>query len=366
MKRELPSPGSRALKMLLALACVVILIAGVKAAKMVCVPILLAVFLALLGQAPAAWLRERGVPGILAAIGVGLVTVALLVGVGLAFAASLAEFRQELPAYRERLSELGATIQQAATERGIPVPGELSAVLGEDRLTGLLSAAAGEVFRLGSLVVLVLGFVFFVLLEFSDFRLKLQLLAGRGKSLETFRRSCRQVRRYIAVKSLMGLLTGVGAGILFHFFDVRFALLWAILVFAFNYIPVAGSIVIGIPPIALAFLDLGPSVALVVLVLYVALNLSISNLLEPLLMGNQLGLSALAVFAALVFWGWVWGPVGMLLAVPLTRIAKIFFENTEELRWVSTLLGRLPAGLRDEASETHRGTPELAVRREAP
>jgi predicted PurR-regulated permease PerM len=100
--------------------------------------------------------------------------------------------------------------------------------------------------------------------------------------------------------------------------------------------------VISVPPVALALLDHGPATAAIVLVALTAINLLLSNFLEPVLMGKQLGLSPLVVFLSLVFWGWLWGPAGMLLAVPLTRIAKILLENSRELYWIGELMGRLP------------------------
>ena len=121
-----------------------------------------------------------------------------------------------------------------------------------------------------------------------------------------------------------------------------FPLLWGLVAFIFNYIPNLGSILAAIPPVLLALVQFGPARAAVVAVGYLVINIGLANFLEPYLMGRRLGLSTLVVFLSLVFWGWVWGPVGMLLSVPLTVIVKIALENTKDFRWVAIMLGANP------------------------
>ncbi len=119
---------------------------------------------------------------------------------------------------------------------------------------------------------------------------------------------------------------------------VDFPLLWGMLAFLLNYVPTLGSILAAIPPVLLATVQLGPGHALATALVFVGVNVVLGNFVEPHFMGRRLGLSTLVVFLSLVFWGWVWGPVGMLLSVPLTMIVKIMLENTEDLRWVAVLL----------------------------
>ncbi len=120
---------------------------------------------------------------------------------------------------------------------------------------------------------------------------------------------------------------------------VDFPLLWGMLAFLLNYVPTLGSIIAAVPPVLLAIVQLGPGHALATALVFVGVNVVLGNFVEPHFMGRRLGLSTLVVFLSLVFWGWVWGPVGMLLSVPLTMIVKIMLENTEDLRWVAVLLG---------------------------
>ena len=137
----------------------------------------------------------------------------------------------------------------------------------------------------------------------------------------------------------MSLTTGILIGAAMKLLDVDFPLLWGVLAFLLNYIPNLGSMLAAIPPVLLATVQLGIGRAILVAIVFGVVNVVMGTFIEPHLMGRQLGLSTLVVFLSLVFWGWVWGPIGMLLSVPLTVILKIMLENTEDFRWIAVLLG---------------------------
>ena len=118
-----------------------------------------------------------------------------------------------------------------------------------------------------------------------------------------------------------------------------YPLLWAVLAFALNYIPTVGSIIALIPPVLLSIVQLGFVEAIIILIGYVVINTIMGNILEPKFMGKGLGLSTLVVFLSLIFWGWVLGPIGMLLSVPLTITIKIALDSADETRWLAILLG---------------------------
>jgi predicted PurR-regulated permease PerM len=151
------------------------------------------------------------------------------------------------------------------------------------------------------------------------------------------------VRRYLAVKTLFSLVTGVAVAVWLGILGVDYALLWGLLAFLLNYIPNIGSIIAAVPALILAFLQMGFGGALITAIGYLLVNVVMGNFIEPRVMGARVGLSTLVVFLSLVFWGWVLGPVGMLLSVPLTMILKIVLEETEETRWIAVLLGPKPS-----------------------
>jgi AI-2 transport protein TqsA len=146
------------------------------------------------------------------------------------------------------------------------------------------------------------------------------------------------VNRYMGLKALFSLATGVCVWILLAIIGVEFAGTWGLLAFFLNFIPAIGSFIAAIPAILWALIQLGLAPALLTALAYLVVNSLIGNLLEPRFMGRKLGLSTLVVFLSLIFWGWVLGPVGMLLSVPLTMIAKIALATDEDSRWIAVML----------------------------
>jgi predicted PurR-regulated permease PerM len=153
------------------------------------------------------------------------------------------------------------------------------------------------------------------------------------------------------MKTWISLLTGLLAGLLCAAVGVDFPVLWGVLAFFLNYVPNIGSILAAIPPTLLALLRLGSGSVLAIVVGFVLINNVLGNIVEPRVMGRGLGLSPFAVLLSLVFWGWVLGPVGMLLSIPLTMAVKIAMESGSETRWIAVLLGPGPAAAEGATEE---------------
>jgi len=164
------------------------------------------------------------------------------------------------------------------------------------------------------------------------------ILEARGPNLDRFLSATADIQKYLGMKTLISLATGFLAGFLCWAAGLDFFVLWGILAFALNFIPVLGSIIAGIPPLLLAFLVAGGPSAIAVGIGYVSINFFLGNFLEPMLMGRRFGLSTLVVIISVLFWGFIWGPVGMLLAVPLTMVLKVMLDNTDELRWIAVAI----------------------------
>jgi len=135
------------------------------------------------------------------------------------------------------------------------------------------------------------------------------------------------------------LLTGIVVTVWFTIIGVDFLILWGLLAFLFNFVSNIGSIIAAIPAVLLAFVQSGFDLALLAIGGYAVINISVGSFIEPRVMGRGLGLSTLVVFLSLIFWGWVLGPVGMLLSVPLTMIVKVILESDEQTRWIAVMLG---------------------------
>jgi AI-2 transport protein TqsA len=206
-------------------------------------------------------------------------------------------------------------------------------------LVDLVGATLGAVASVLSNTVLVLLTLIFILLEATTFPEKLK--AAFGERFDYSSRMVtitRQVQRYLAIKTLVSLATGVLAGLWVGILGLGVPLLWGLMAFIFNFVPNLGSILAAVPPIVLALVQFGLWRAVAVAVGYIVINIMLATFVEPHLLGRRLGLSTLVVFLSLVFWGWVWGPVGMVLSVPLTMVFKITAENTDDLRWIAVML----------------------------
>jgi predicted PurR-regulated permease PerM len=189
-------------------------------------------------------------------------------------------------------------------------------------------------------VFMILLTVIFILLEASGFPQKLRTALGDPEeSMGQFRSVTESVNRYLALKTVFSLATGLTVAIWLAILGVDFALLWGLVAFLLNYVPNIGSIIAAIPAILLALIQLGVGPALLTCLGYVVVNVVFGSILEPKFMGRGLGLSTLVVFLSLVFWGWVLGPVGMVLSVPLTMIVKIAMESHEDTQWIAVMLG---------------------------
>ena len=201
--------------------------------------------------------------------------------------------------------------------------------------TGLVGRVIG--FFGGFLVVLIL--TVFMLLESQMFEQRLEAICqARGPNIARLLSATKDIQRYLAIKTVISLATGILAGILCWAAGLDFYILWGILAYALNYIPVIGSIVAGVPPTILALIVSGVPNALVVAGGYLLINNFLGNFLEPMFVGRRFGISTLVVVVAVMFWGWVWGPLGMLMAVPITMMLKVVLEGSDEFRWISVAI----------------------------
>jgi AI-2 transport protein TqsA len=138
---------------------------------------------------------------------------------------------------------------------------------------------------------------------------------------------------------VMSLATGLAAGLWCLVMDIPYAVLWGVAAFFLNFVPTVGSIVAALPPCLLALVQDGGGSAMILALGYVVINVGISNGIEPRFMGRGLGLSPLVVVLSMIIWGWVLGPIGMLLSVPLTTVVKLALEANEDTRWMAVILG---------------------------
>jgi AI-2 transport protein TqsA len=352
------TPGAR---FLLMGACFVIVVAGLREGASILLPFALALFLAVMSMPLMFWLQLRRVPAPLAIVLTMLVIGVVFGALIMLGTQAVADFQDQLPGYRERVRALYASwvtgwVAGLSAQIGIQLDQYLTLeFIDPGVLVDLFGRTAARVAGFLTNTFLVLLIMTFVLGEAMVFPFKFRAIVGRREG-EGERRHVttmvpndrrrmtkivREVQEYLGIKTLMSLTTGLLIGMLAWFAGLDFPILLGLIGFVLNYIPTVGSILAAVPALLLSVVQFGSLGNFTLVVVgYGAINTVFGNILEPTLMGRRLGLSTLVVILSLLFWAWVWGPVGALLAVPLTMVVKIMLENTEDLRWVAILLDK--------------------------
>jgi AI-2 transport protein TqsA len=339
---------------LLTAAAIVIVIAGMRAAAGILMPFLLALFIAVICAPLYQGMRRRHVPTTLAVVAILLLMVgAVLILVGVVERA-IAGLSGRLPAYQAAFVASTDQLWGWLEGLGLELPETtLREYLNFQVLLRYLGTIAGTLGDFLTTMFIVVIVAIFVLLEGSALPDKVRGLPvlshdtwGRLQQIAA------DVRRYMFLKTVMSLLTGALVALWLLVFEVDFAILLGVLAFALNYIPAIGSIVAALPGILLAFVEFGLGTSLLVAAGYVVINVGVSNGIEPRYLGDGLGLSPLVVILSVLLWGWVLGPMGMLLSVPLTMSVKIALESDEGTQWMAILMsGRRRHALREAAHQ---------------
>jgi len=328
-------------RFLMGSAAFVIVVAGMKMAEALLVPFMLSVFIALICSPLLVWMKARSVPAILAILLIifGVILVGLVMGA--VVGASINDFRHDIPLYQDRLQGMLAAVLKWLAGRGINL--DMAQIKSGFDPGAVMLVAGNALASLGNVMTnafLILLTVVFILAEEMGFAEKLARARGNPVAAMTaIRHFTSSVNRYLAIKSLLSLLTGVLIMIWLWIIGVDFPVMWGMLAFLLNFVPTVGSIIAAVPALLLALIQLGPFSASLTLVGYLVANVLVGNILEPRMMGRGLNLSPLVVFLSLVFWGWVLGPVGMLLSIPLTIMVKIALDSDGKTRWISIMLG---------------------------
>ena len=329
----------------LIMAGLAILLTALKMSANIVVPFLLALFLTIIAIAPVSWLQRKGAPKYLAICAVIVLLVLVFFLVSLLLGSTLTEFRVALPAYEARLNSLTADVFAWLDGRGLSVAdSELADTLDPGQVMVLANGFVSGIGDALSNIFLIVFLVIFMLAESVEFPRKLASLNSSGdeSALESVSAILDSIKEYAAAKAVISLVTGIVIWAALALVGLDFAPLWGFLAFLLNFIPNIGSILAAIPAVFISILQFDPVMMLVVIGIYVAANVVIGNFLEPMIMGQKVGLSILAVFVSLLFWGWMFGAVGMLLSVPLTMVVKNITQLHPSTHWVGVLLSRAP------------------------
>lgn len=342
--------SSRLIAILLAILCVVAVGFVLYQLKVVLLPFTVAALFSVVFEPVIRFLRQRRLPTVL-----GLVLIFLFLGLlatllSVVLASSAAAFLEALPRYEARFDALFATLLewiQALAARLRMTPPDLSAPFSFTSVTAAVSAGMNTLVSVISTAFLILLFMLFMLLGTgaSNSKLRQVLPAAKAERIALAGVNIgRHVRQYLVTKTLISALTGTITFLILWVIGVDFAFMWGVLTFLLNYIPNIGSIIAALLPTIWAILQfdtIGQAVATGILL--TSIQATLGNIIEPRWMASSMSLSPLLVLVALIFWGWLWGIWGMILAVPLMSTLKIVLENISPLRPLAVLMGDVRA-----------------------
>jgi AI-2 transport protein TqsA len=333
---------------LLTAACMVVVFAGLKYAEPFFVPVVTGVMVAAVSSPLVTWLVRKGAPPILGAAAVLLIDIAVLGGIARLLLLAASDLQGGLPIYVKKVSAFSRSIEHYLNRQGLHDVADAAWING-DKLGTLFQDMVGNLTSVASHVAVVIFVVFFALCEISGMGDKLRALANDADAqFERVDRIVRQVQTYLLVKFWTSLIAGVGAFIVLKLVGVQLALLLALSLFLLHFIPNVGAAIATVPAVVFALADGGPAAAATVGILYLLINTLVGNLLEPRMLGTRLGMSPFVVLLGMLFWGFMWGPLGALLSVPILVATKIVLENLPELAWLADLAGSTPRRIRRE------------------
>ncbi len=327
-------------RLLLALASAVAILAGMRVAAPILGPVFIALMITLAWSPGSEWLRKRGWrPSVAALTGIVLGILGMALFVGLVWA-SLIQLQGKLPGYQPRIEALQQLIRLKLSD----LPFETSGIFSSDVVqpSAIIGYGLTTIRRLtqaaGNILLLVL-LMAFMMLEAMRFPHKLRAALGtNSEAVERLTRFGESIRSYVGINAIFGLIAAVINTIVLLMVGVDFAILWGVLSFLLSFVPNIGFMIALVPPAMMALIEYGFTRAVVVVVAYTFINFIIDNVVKPRFVGASVDLSPLVVVVSLLFWGWLLGPMGALVAVPLSIGVKFFFESFGESMWIAKLM----------------------------
>lgn len=339
------------MRALLAVAGLLIVIFAMRLAAPVVAPVCLAVVLAIAFEPITEFLSRRGVPRWGAALVTTLVVLGVVGAIAVVVLQAAGDVVDGLPRYGAALGRLEGDAAVWLRAHGLErVATSMSEVDASTRVQSLAEPVLWSTVDVLQTLILVVVTTAFIQIDAPGIRRAVHARVKEPARAARFEGAVGEIQKYVIVKGILSAANGVLLGVWCAAWGVEGAVLWGVLAFALNFVPVVGSLIAAVPPVALGLVTGGPTVALGVAAGYVAVNLVVDNIIEPRVMGKAVGLSPLVVLLAMLFWGFVLGPIGALLSVPLTVVIKTGLATSPNLAWVAVLLDDCPADADDEAA----------------
>ena len=321
------------------LAYIVIIVTGLKLASGIILPFLMAFFLFIIFLPFINKLNSFSIPNVITSLIVFTIIVAVIFLLTTFLISSSEDIMRNIPIYQDKFHQISPIIVAFFEQFNISL--EMKNIISQIEPAKVVNYIATFFKGMGDIVInllLTLTLVIFLLLESSTISKKALYFTKTKQQKEKFELFLKSISRYFLIKTFTSILTGLMVWIMLEYFNLQYALLFAVLAFLLNYIPSIGSFIASFPPLFVSMLQLSMPETATMAIGYLVINIFIGSFLDPKIMGKDLGLSTFIVFISMVIWGWIFGPFGMLLAVPLTIVIKIACDNSENYHWVSVIL----------------------------
>lgn len=324
---------------LISIACVVIILAGLKAAQTIVVPFLLAIFITVLVSPLVLYVQKLRVGRVFSFLLVTFAFVAIMVFFGSVIFDAIKEFSARLPELQAKFNDVLQGISARLVRFGVEFdvqglgvdPNEVAAQI------SILLRKTGSIVSTGFFIFIMVSFMVF---ESSMMDEKIRYFSQRSHATHTFvKKFASNLKKYLLIKTIASACTGALIGLGLWVLGVPYAALWGILAFVLNFIPTIGSIVAVFPTLFVTLSTMDISYSVWTIAIYLAVNVAIGNIIEPRFLGQGLGLSTISVLAGLLLWGFVLGIGGLFLAVPLTMSLQIALASNDKTKSIATLLG---------------------------
>src|SRR4051794_20366556 len=358
----------RGLMLLLGAAAVVIVVAGLQQAAWLIAPILLALVVVIAVSPLQSWLRRKGWPTWSTVLALVVVIFAVILGLVAVLLASVGQLVGLVPQYSGRIQQLTASLTATLQKVGFD-PSQAKATASSadvGKIVGAIGSVLADLSGALTSIVFILALLLFLIAEANGAGRRLASIGSdRPHMVGALQGFATGTRRYLIVTAVFGLIVAVLDSIGLAIIGVPLVVLWGLLSFITNFIPNIGFIIGVIPPALLGLLVGGWKMMVAVLVVYIVLNTIVQSLIQPMFTGDAVGLSTTITFVSLLFWAWVLGPLGALLAIPATLLVKaVLVDCDPDAKWVDHLIGAAPSEKtrdeRDEPDEPAR-TPDPPV-----
>lgn len=361
-------PGlPRAVVLLGATAAVVVILAGMQLASWLLGPVFLAMVVVIAASPIPYWLREHGWPEWLATTVLIVLVYATIAVLALVIGVSVASLASLLPGYADRANELVGNVMDTLARFGVESDDIRRAADGVDfdKLAAFVQDLLGAATSLASNLVFLLSMLLFLSFETRNVRTRrARFAADRPEMNDALEGFIHNTRRYLIVTTVFGFIVAVLDVVGLWILGIPLAVLWGVLAFLTNYIPNVGFVIGLLPPALLGLLEGGWGLMIAVITIYGGLNFVLQSLVQPRFIGDAVGLSSTVTFLSLILWSWVLGPIGAILAVPLTLLVKAMLVDSDpRAGWVDAMVGAVPRPHKDPHQRRYRRAVASLARR---